>query len=346
MKTSLVTLQGQDFIVTQAAEFMLVAYLKKLQRATRFRPKAYRESVEALRDVLLAGDPSKPVSKQRLSSAIELVGLPDPREGLWRENSGLSRFGLACLEVFRRTLQRSWGHKLLLAILAATVLLAIVSGTASLAALFSTRSGTDGWAITQTSIGPVRSWNEATGSVAWPHNWVASAVYSVAFMLCAAALFQLVRARRQMASVLGVFVCVCLIASLWTMQRSDAAIPSDSRIVTGNQAAPLQPHMAYLQQCGDEIPYVFDVSTGGTLFRQLRDEGFQLAQPIATRVSDGTLSTSELCTQYDVLRTKHPKSDVILQYYTQTADGTLRPYDFSDIEDAQVTSSYGLFVKS
>ncbi|MBL8122391.1 hypothetical protein JNM87_06630 [Candidatus Saccharibacteria bacterium] len=343
MKTSLVTLQGQDFIVTQPAQSMLVAYLKNLQRATRFRPKAYRETVEALRDVLLAGSPSKPVSKQRLSSAIALVGLPDtPQLGLWHENSRLLRFGLACLGMFRRR----WGHRLLLGLLAGTVMLAVISAFAGLVALFSSRSVGGGWVITQTSIGSVRSWVERTGSMAWPHNWVASAAYSVVFMLCAAALLQLVRGQRRLASGLAVFVCTCLVASLWMLQRADEAIPPTSRIISGSQAAPLQSHMAYLQQCGDEIPYVFDTSTSGTLFRQLRDDGFRLAQPITTRVSDDTLSTPELCSQYDVLRTKHAKNDVVLQYYTQTADGTLRPYHFSDIEDARVTSSYGLFVKS
>jgi hypothetical protein len=81
------------------------------------------------------------------------------------------------------------------------------------------------------------------------------------------------------------------------------------------------------------------------LFRQLRDEGFRLAQPISTRVSDGSIDTAELCTAFDMLRRNHPKQNIVLQLYTTTADGTLRPYEFSDLGSDQVTSSYGLFVK-
>ena len=62
MKTAVVTLQGQDFVVMASAEPVLLAHLKQLQRATRWHPAAYHQNVEALRDVLLT-EGGKTVSK-------------------------------------------------------------------------------------------------------------------------------------------------------------------------------------------------------------------------------------------------------------------------------------------
>jgi hypothetical protein len=53
-----------------------------------------------------------------------------------------------------------------------------------------------------------------------------------------------------------------------------------------------------------------------------------------------------LCKTYDSLRREHRKTNIVLQNYTREADTTLRPYDFADLSDETVTTSYGLFVKS
>lgn len=76
MKTAVVTLQGQDFVVMASAEPVLLAHLKQLQRATRWHPAAYHQNVEALRDVLLT-EGGKTVSKAKLVQAIQLVGVPN-----------------------------------------------------------------------------------------------------------------------------------------------------------------------------------------------------------------------------------------------------------------------------
>jgi hypothetical protein len=107
------------------------------------------------------------------------------------------------------------------------------------------------------------------------------------------------------------------------------------------QAQPLQPRMAYLQQCGDEIQYN---STDGMLFRQLRDQGFQLSAVIPTRESDGTIDVGTLCVQYDNLRRDHSAKDIVLQYYSRNDDGSIRAYDYTDLGEGR--ASYGLFVKS
>jgi hypothetical protein len=167
----------------------------------------------------------------------------------------------------------------------------------------------------------------------------------VLLFVLAASLFYL-GSKRRMLAIVGVLASVTALSVLWSVQQATMAIQPEARLAPAGSAAPLEPRLAYLQQCGDEIPYVLEGQTSGLLFRQLRDEGFQLATPIATRVSNGTVDMQQLCKTYDSLRREHRKTNIVLQNYTREADTTLRPYDFADLSDETVTTSYGLFVKS
>jgi uncharacterized membrane protein len=348
MKTTVVSLQGQDFVISSAAEPELLEYLKKLQRATRFRPGAYRQNVEGLRDVLLTGGP-KPISKKRLSEAIELVGLPEPRqpfEPLTQRFPSLTRSTSRAWCAIRRQAAGGWRQTLLLAVCFVAVILAVSSGITAMMLLLAGDKPEEGWNVMQTSIGPVRSWMVQPQDVpAWPLNWLSYIVYCLLFVLVAMAAWRLRQKKHRFVYGAVLLASFAFALMLQNVQSTNLAVLPESRVLTGSAAAPLRSKIAYLQQCGDEIPYVFDGQTGGMLFRQLRDEGFRLAQPISTRVSDGSIDTAELCTAFDMLRRNHPKQNIVLQLYTTTADGTLRPYEFSDLGSDQVTSSYGLFVK-
>lgn len=352
MKTTIATLQGQDFVLSTAAEPLLVAHLKELQRLTRFRSKVYRQNVEALRDVLLA-EGGKTISKTKVHHAIELVGLPERSstfEPFLAQFPSLAKGTLTVrLWVQKHYISR---HNLLSCLRAVTISVAVFcavgAAIAALQALSSEGAAQGRWEKTQTTLGAVRSWAEPNGAQnTWSNNWQPYALLSGAFLLLAVVLYRENSVGRQkLHHPIGIVASLCLILLVWQTQLVTPIPPPETSRFSNSNTAPLHPRLAYLQQCGDEIPYVFDNETNGMLFRQLRDQGFQLGTPIQTRMSDGTIDTTQLCSAYDALRRDHPKQNVVLQMYTTTADGTLRPYDFSDIQNQTVSSNYGLFVKS
>ena len=348
MKTSVVTLRGQDFVITEPARQALMIHLKKLQKSTRFQPSAYRDNVEALRDVLIEQGGGT-VSKTKLTAAIKLVGLPEHRDvshTLHTHFPRLYRVLLRLASPMRRLAKvvvRYWWQSLAVAVAIIAVVTSISYGFLALMTLQSSDSQ-GGWSVTATSIGQVRSYSEPhVNSVNWVIGWQGALLYSAVFLAIAVLVLQLRRTRR-MPIILALVGCGILLLCLQYAEHIYTPnYATGANIVT--RATPLKPHIAYLQQCGDEIQYVFDGQTSGMLFRRYRDEGFQLAATIPTRESDGTMNLQTLCQEYDTLRRDHPSADIVLQYYTQQSDGTIRPYEFSDLEDDQVTTSYGLFVK-
>ncbi len=349
MKTAVVTLQGQDFVVMASAEPVLLALLKQLQRATRWHPAAYHQNVEALRDVLLT-EGGKTVSKAKLVQAIQLVGVPERKA---MGESSLPRIPWltdATNTVWRQLKSHhrpvhAWWHTFWFFVAAVAAFFAVGYGYAALQAVISADPQRGGWVVTQTSIGPVRSWTDAHHvDNAWPYSWSAYLLSSCLFLLVSVLAFRMRQKGRVALYGIIIFASVCLSVAIWQTQRINT-VPPGAQAMSNQRVEPLAPQLAYLQQCGDGIPYAFDSQTNGMLFRQLRDQGFLLATPIPTRMSDGTLDTPELCHQYDTLRAKHAKQDIVLQLYAQAADGTPRVYDFSDFQNSDVTSSYGLFVR-
>lgn len=354
MKTEVMRLQGQDIIMTELARRVVFTYLKKLQATTRFRSRLYKQYVEALRDVLTS-DSKKTVSVATAQRAVEVVGLPDATETA----GSIVASVVVSVRQFRKK-SSAWSpskvvrnkgvRRFLRAMAVVGVIIALFFGTMSLfSALMSSVSVStqkSGWVTTDTTIGVVRSWQDAPNpsqTSQWPMGWQVGVVLGVILLVIAYVLVQLLRRGFRLVYGMVLFVCLCLVMGLSLVQRANMAIPPESQIV-GSQT-PIEPRLAYLQQCGDEIPYVFDGNSSGMLFRSLRDEGYVLATPIKTMESNGSMSIDELCQQYDTLRQTHAKKDVVLQFYTVQADGTPRTYDFSDIGNDDVTSTFGLFVK-
>jgi hypothetical protein len=345
MKTSVITLQGQDFVMTEPARQVLMAHLKKLQRSTRFRPGSYRDNVEALRDVLLERG-GKSVSKAKMTAAIELVGMPDKKS---LQDTFRTRFPRLYRMVRRVTrpakrlagaIRRHWWQSLAVIAAFIAVFMSVGSGFSALMALQPTHQSS-GWSVITTTIGPVRSYSEptTTENSGWLFGWRADVLYSIVFLAIAILVLRLRRPGR-LPFALALFGCGVVIMSLHFTQKifmPDYATGANVPV----QAQPLQPRMAYLQQCGDEIQYN---STDGMLFRQLRDQGFQLSAVIPTRESDGTIDVGTLCVQYDNLRRDHSAKDIVLQYYSRNDDGSIRAYDYTDLGEGR--ASYGLFVKS
>jgi len=352
VKTSIVTLQGQDFVVTESAQQILVTHLKKLQKLTRFRPGTYRDNVEALRDVLIEQS-GKKISKVGIVSALSLVGLPEKRSLHDTFQTRFPRLYLAAKRVGRplakvgRWVGRRWWQSLI--VLAATVTIIMSAGYvfSGVMAILPNKPAS-GWQTMTTSIGPVRYYDDQTDTTSntsdWLFGWQTDMVFAV--LLCTISILLLrLRRKGQLPFVLALVGCGFLLLCLQFVRQQLMPDYATGKNVS-MQTKPIQPHVAYLRQCGDEIQYVFDGKSDGMLFRQFRDEGFRLAAAISTRASDGTMDSRMLCQQYDSLRLDHPKKDIVLQYYTTQSDGTVRPYDFSDLQDDQVTTSYGLFVKS
>jgi len=349
MKAKIITLQGTDFAVSLPAEEMLLRHLKDVQTATRFRPGSYRENVEALRDVLLE-EGGKNISKAKMAAAIALVGLPDRKvlrdtvKARFPRTHSVVVKTLRPLRRLRGTIAGHWWKSIAVVIAIVAILMSASNIFSALISVQPTETSS-GWTVTETSIGPVRSYNEAHAGLAasgWLVGWQGYALQAVIFLVIALLVLRL-RNTGRLPYVLALFACVLFIGATGTAQNQITNTQIQQKSYWSAGVTPLMPHMAYLQQCGDEIQYVFDGGTDGMLFRQLRDEGFQLAIAIPTRESDGTIDTKTLCQQYDVLRRDHSKSDIVLQYYAKNDDGTIRPYEFSDLGEG--ISSYGLFVK-
>lgn len=351
MKTSVVTLQGQDFVLTEPARQVLMVHLKKLQRLTRFRPSSYRDNVEALRDVLIEQG-GKHVSKVGIASAIGLVGLPEERS---LNDTFQARFPRTYLVVKKiwlpvanlgRFISRHWWQSVIVLVAAMATLTSTGYVFSALMTIHPTGSATSGWQVMSTSIGPVRYYNTPVNSPGntsgWLLGWPADILYAGIFLAVAILVLRLRRAGR-LPFGLALLACGFLLLCLHFMQGQLTPNYATGMNVPA-ETQPLQPRLAYLRQCGDEIQYVFDGGTDGMLFRQLRDEGFQLTTTIPTRESDGTIDTKTLCQQYDALRRDHTKTDIVLQYYAKNDDETIRPYDYADLGEG--ISSYGLFVKS
>lgn len=351
MKTSVVTLQGQDFVLTEPAKQALMVHLKKLQKSTRFRPSSYRDNVEALRDVLIQQG-GKHVSKVGITSAIELVGLPEKRSLNDTFQARFPRFYHVVAKMWRpvarlgRLITRHWWQSVAILVAGAAVVLSAGYVFLALMSVQPIDGANSGWQTISTSIGQVRYYdirtNVASDTPGWLFGWQGNILYAAIFLAIAGIVLRL-RQKRRLVYVLTLFGCGFFLLCLHTFQRQITPDYATGRNVS-TQTQPLQPRLAYLRQCGDEIPYVFDGDTGGLLFRQLRDEGFQLAVTIPTRESDGTIDTRVLCSQYDALRRDHSRTDIVLQNYTRNEDGSIRPYETSDIGEG--ISSYGLFVKS
>jgi hypothetical protein len=350
MKTSIVTLQGQDFIVTEPAQQILMLHLKKLQKLTHFRPGAYRDNVEALRDVLIEQG-GKKVSKTGMLSALSLVGLPEKRSLNDTIQTRFPRLYLFTERVRRplakvgRWAYRHWLQSLIAFAAVVTIIMSagyIFSGV--MAALPNTAAS--GWQTMSTSIGPVRHYNDQTDGTSnasdWLFGWQTDIVYAVLLLIISMLLLRL-RRKGRLPFVLALIGCGFLLLCLHFVRQQSMPDYATGKNVS-LQTKPIQPRLAYLRQCGDEIQYVFDGSTDGMLFRQLRDEGFSLSVTIPTRESDGKIDTKTLCQQYDVLRRDHAKADIVLQYYAKNEDGTIRPYEYSDLGEG--ISSYGLFVRA
>lgn len=341
MKTHIITLRGHDFVVSTAAITPFENHLKAVRKATWFRPHIYRENIEALCDLLIEQG-RKPISKAAMVNAIRLVGMPD---GYSVDDILRHRF-----PKMHRILRRakkiflSIGSRLRrpIALIAATGALVLSVSYAFLAfRLLQASTPTEGtWQTIETSIGRVRSYVEPSALTMaddWVFSWQASLLLAVLLLAVAIIVPQLLHRKHRLPFILAVVACACFIAVLWQAQQQ--AIATRSSWVANTQ--PLMPRLAYLQQCGDEIPYVFDSQTAGMLFRQLRDEGFVLTTEVPTNY--GHPDGKQLCTMYDQLRQKYARDTIVLQLYTKQEDGTPRTYMFSDAEDN--TGSYGFFVK-
>lgn len=350
MKTTVITLQGQDFVLTEPARQILMTHLRKLQKSTRFRPSSYRDNVEALRDVLIEQG-GKQVTKVGIVTAIGLVGLPEKRSFNDTFLTRFPRFHRAVIKLgrpvsrLRRFIIRHWWQSVVVAVAAMAILMSTGYVFSALMMIQPTGGATAGWQVMSTSIGPVRYYNAPVDDLVnmsgWLFGWQADVLYAVIFLAVAILVLRLRRAGR-LPFVFALLACGFLLLCLYSTQgqmtpnyATGVNIPAKTR--------PYEPHIAYLRQCGDEIQYVFDGGTDGLLFRQLRDKGFELQATIPTRESDGTIDTKALCQQYDALRRDHPKESIVLQYYAQNDDGTIRAYDYGDLGEG--ISSYGLFVK-
>lgn len=214
----------------------------------------------------------------------------------------------------------------------------IFSATVTLDSL---RQQSASWIMIDTTLGLVRSFSEPTGSYpTWLLGWQSDFLYAGLFLLASILLLRLIKPKRQIAAYILVATLFALVG-LWQVQRQEIKTRTTFASSQTVSASPLVPRLAYLRQCGDEIPYAFDSQTSGLLFRKLRDEGYTLASTIPT--SYGYPDLQMLCGQYDRLRTTYKQGNVVLQLYTQRTDGTIRVYKFSDL--ASNKSSYGFFVK-
>lgn len=349
MKTTVISLQSHDFIVSNATLPILNEYVYTMKKATKFRKRMYSENMDALRDVLMEQG-SATISKAAMARAINLVGVPDHRtlsESITIRFPRLHTMFLRCMHYTKKIgamIQKHW-QKHVAFLFAIGALFMGVGYTISAIAIIQSNSEPRGtWQTIETTIGRVRSYSEGSYppmADAWLFSWQTQMVFAVLFLVLAISLVLFHRAKHKVTIIAAILVCSFALSSLWQLQRQATETRIALKTSWMRNTTPLEPHLAFLQQCGDEIQYSFDNQTAGMLFHSLRDDGFVLTAELSTNYGHPDLK--QLCIEYNRLRDNHPAASIVLQNYVREADGRLRPYMFSDANDD--TSKYGLFVK-
>lgn len=350
MKTAILTLQGHDFVVSTAALLVAEEHIRAVKKAAWFHRRAYRDNMEALRDVLMEQG-SKTISKAAMANAVNLVGIPDewsPGETLERRFPRLSALLVKTLAQGKKLIGVIGGHWLNPVLLLLSVGALFMSVNYAFLAFRTIQSANQQlqspWETMETTIGRIRTYTETSypGMMdEWLFGWQIHLLYAVLLFVIAVLVLRLRRSKYRLPFTLVLLACIFFLTALWQTQQQIFATQMTNQATWVTNAQPLTPRLAYLQQCGDEIPLVDNQQTAGMLFRQFRDEGFVLAVEIPTNYAHPDLK--ELCIQYDKLRKSYAKGDIILQLYTKQADGTLRPYMYSDAREN--TAAYGFFVK-
>lgn len=350
MKTAILTLQGHEFVVSTAALLVADEHIRAVKKATWLRRRTYRDNMEALRDVLMEQG-SKTISKAAMANAVNLVGIPDkwsPGETLGRRFPHLSALLVRTIKQGKKLLAFIGGHwqnPVLLLLSVGALFMSINYAFGALMTILSAAQTWGEWQTIETTIGRVRTPMLQPGADMindWMFSWQISALFAVLFFAVAVLVLRLRVKKHRLPFALATLACLFFLGALWQAQQQTIETRMSINTQYMANTKPLEPRLSYLQQCGDEIPYVFDNWTAGMLFRQFRDDGFVLAAELPTNYGHPDLN--ELCVQYDILRKNHAKGDIILQLYTKQADGTLRPYMFSDAR--YNTAAYGFFVQT
>lgn len=350
MKTQVVSLQGREFVISTAGAEPLNAHLKTVRKATFLQKQAYRENVEALRDILSEQNNNRPISKATIMNAIRLVGVPEKHplsktldDFLRKLRPSLVQAAIYVKAKFK-LLAKHWRRLIIVILAIGTSLASAGHGFFAYGLLQSEHSNVTGkWQSIETNIGRVRTYSEPVPpNVAdnWLLGWQSYLLLALLFLAVAIFLLLLLRAKRRLLLVLLILVSAFVAGIMMQAQRQIMSFVTANPTAVNFAAQPLKPRLAYLQQCGDEIPYVFDNQTAGMQFRQLRDDGFVLATELPTNYGQPDLK--QLCIAYDKLRQTHAKNTIVLQLYTHQKNGALRPYMYSDMDDN--TAAYGFFV--
>ena len=351
MKTAVVILEGHEFIVSATAMPILTTYVKSLRKSTLFKRRAYHDNLEALRDVLIEQGSKRVVSKPALTRAITLVGVPDQRSAEEKVKYRFPRTHTARKRSTSKTrraflfVKSHWLKSLAVALSIIALFMStgyVFSGVMIFQSLQEAPANT--WQTIDTTLGMVRSYFDSTitaPSSNWLFSWQIQILSAVLFFIVAMLLLRLRNPRHRLAFSLTTLACLFLLAIIWQVQQGSMANTIAFQSQQSSNAQPLEPRLAYLQQCGDEIQYVFDNRTAGMLFHQLRDDGFTLAASLPTKYGHPDLK--QLCIEYNRLRSNHPATSIVLQSYAIDNNETLRPSDFHDTTNN--TWIYGFFVK-
>lgn len=330
MKTQKITLRGQAFTLTDAAERELRSYLKELGRATVIQKSAYLECTEALRDVLEHKAPKgKTVTEKMMKQAIGIVGVPP----ITTENVFTSA-KLAVHDMRVRLLQFEDGWRgawrLVGAIIAFLALFAgIFIGAASiLMVVFDhlARRGT----YQEFSYGVVRM-NQLGATTRLSTMIVIACLLFIAGGLLVLCSSWLLREKHGWKPWVGVVVGGLLFGVAYLHSTS-----------TANTVSYLQQNRGYLQACSREVPIYLPESAPFPLYSQLHKEGYRLAAKIPTNHGNMLMDFTTLCKAYDKLSTT-PGRDPVLQLYKTAANGSAQPFD--QFEDTSSSWSFGLFAK-
>lgn len=329
MKTQTIMLRGQDFTFTAAAEKELLLYLKRLGRATVVQKTAYLECTEALRDVLHDRAGSKTVTKQIITQAITIVGVPP----VTSENIFAS-IKLAIHDVRVWVANARVGWRRVGRVMSATVAFVaafaglFVGATAALLVIVAARAETG--LYQEFSYGIIRV--PLLGSFP-PTRFVLliAALLFVSGACLALHAYWLLRRKYSRWPWAGVLIGCILVVS------TGMAYVNHNEPIANTQV-----NRSYLQECGSEIPIYLPEYEPFLIYHQLIKEGYRLAATIPTDPGTMQMDTTVLCKQYRTLREK-TSSDPVLQLFRTTAGGSVLPYD--EFEAAAGDWSFGLFTR-
>ena len=362
-ENTIIKIQDKEFVVSEAAQVILVDHIRAISRTYRLNPRAKKELLNALRDLLLElpHAKQKTISEKTARSVIHIAGsnyenesrLQPLKDSAFRGQQVLSRN-------FRRYVLTEKVRRNIFYLLSVVMLIPIGLTFGSMEVFTPEYPLYDNTTpnVTQTTLGPVKSYDRSSDTTTskdidnyWPRQY--STIFLTIVAVVLSVLFYLLAIRSPKVKLVGAILVVAIVSSITVSDAESRNLSIASSVwskqtITEIPSVPrTESNLDILYACGADIRYVFLDGSDG-IFYTLRDAGYSLNQEIPGGIEP---EKDKLCKLYDSLRKEMPNERIVLMSYVRDADGIIRPYDNTATYDQLTISKelakqrYGFFVK-